>query len=214
MAQNPVWTRPLSAWKTHFSYWIDRAEPEELLIFAVFFDFRAVCGDTGIIDALRHHVFAELREAPAFFPHFARDALNFKPPVMLFGRILMGGARKKPKGMLDLKAASLPIVAFARLYALRHDIAQTGTLDRLDALTEAGKISPESRDEITATYTFLTRLRLRQQAQRSHLGLTPDNLVELRRLGYTDRTLLRQAFAHIRVLQRRIAYDFLGGTQG
>jgi len=214
MAQNPVWTRPLSAWKTHFSYWVERGEPEELLTFAVFFDFRAVCGDTAIVDALRQHVFAELRAAPAFFPHFARDTLNFKPPVMLFGRVLMGGAKNAHRGLLDLKSATLPIVAFARLYALRHDIAQTGTLDRLDALAEAGKIAPASRDEITATYTFLTRLRLQQQALSVHSGNAPNNLVELRRLGYTDRTLLRQAFAHIRVLQRRIAYDFLGGTQG
>ena len=214
MAQNPVWTRPLAAWQTHFSYWIERAEPEELLTFAVFFDFRAVCGDTGIVDSLRQHVFSELRETPAFFPHFARDALNFKPPVMLFRRILMGGAHKVPKGMLDIKAATLPLVAFSRLYALRHNIVQTGTLDRLDALTEAGKIAPDSCDEITATYTFLTRLRLQQQAGSCHTGRTPNNWVELRRLSYTDRTLLRQAFAHIRVLQRRIAYDFLGGTQG
>jgi CBS domain-containing protein len=157
-------------------------------------------------------VFDELREAPAFFPHFARDALRFKPPVMLLGRILMGGARGAPRGTLDLKAAMLPIVAFARLYALRHAIAQTNTLDRLDALTEAGQLSPASRDEIAATYGFLMRLRLQQQVRGVHAGLAPDSLVELRCLGYADRTLLRQAFAHIRVLQHRIAYDFLGGT--
>lgn len=213
MAQNPVWTRPLEAWKTHFSYWAMRAEPNELLIFALFFDFRAVCGDTGIIDELRQHVFAALRESPAFFPHFARDALNFKAPVMLLGRILIGGARNAP-GTVDLKAATMPVVAFARLYALRHDIAQTGTLDRLDALAEAGWITPASRDEITVTYAVLTRLRLQRQVVCVREGRPLDNLVELRKLGYTDRTLLRQAFAHIRVLQRRIAYDFLGGTQG
>lgn len=213
MAQNPVWTRPLEAWKTHFSYWAMRAEPKELLIFALFFDFRAVCGDAAVVEELRRHVFAALRESPAFFPHFARDALNFKAPVMLLGRILIGGARNAPD-TLDLKAATMPVVAFARLYALRHDIAQTGTLDRLDALAEGGWITPASRDEITVTYAVLTRLRLQRQVQCAHEGLAPDNLVELRALGYTDRTLLRQAFAHIRVLQRRIAYDFLGGTQG
>jgi len=214
MAQNPVWTRPLSAWKTHFSYWIERAEPEELLTFALFFDFRAVCGDARLVEALRQHVANELRETPSFFPHFARDALNFKPPVMLLGQILMGSARNAPRGTLDLKSATLPIVAFARLYALRHNMGQTGTLDRLDALTEAGKITPASRDEITATFVFLTRLRLQQQARDVHAGRTPCNLADVRRLGYTDRTLLRQAFTHIRVLQRHIAYDFLGGTQG
>ncbi len=212
MAQNPVWTREIQAWKTHFSYWAARAEPKELLIFSVFFDFRAVCGDQTLIDDLRQHVFSELREAPAFFPHFARDALQFKPPVMLLGRILIGNVDGAPRGTLDLKAATLPIVAFARLYALRHALAQTNTLDRLDALTEAGKLSPASRDEITATYTFLMRLRLQQQVCDFHAGRDPGNLVSVRHLGYGERTHLRQAFAHIRALQRRIDYDFLGGT--
>jgi PAS domain S-box-containing protein len=214
MAQNPVWTRALPAWKTHFSHWAACAEPKELLIFTVFFDFRAVCGDAGLVSELRRHVFAELHEAPAFFPHFARHALTFRPPVMLFGRILMGNARHAAPGTLDLKAAMLPIVAFARLYALRHALAQTNTLERLDALVEAGHLAPASRDEITATYTFLLRLRLQVQTRRRHAGLAPDNLVDLRGLGRADRTLLRQAFAHIRVLQRRISYDFLGGTHG
>jgi CBS domain-containing protein len=211
MAKNPVWTRQLSAWKTHFSYWAERAEPEELMNFAVFFDFRTVYGDAGLVSELRQHVGLELRESPAFFPHFARHALLFKSPVMFLGRILSGGIRGVPKGMVDLKAAMLPIVAFARLYALRHDISQTNTLDRLDALVDKGHLSPASRDEIVATYTFLMRLRLQHQVKGLHSGQSPDNLIELRRLGYTERSLLQQSFSHIRALQHRVSYDFLGG---
>jgi len=211
MAQNPVWTRQIQAWKTHFSYWVARAEPEELLIFTVFFDFRAVCGDPPLVNDLRQHVFAELRDASAFFPHFASDALRFKPPVMLLGRILIGNVRGAPRGTVDLKAATLPIVAFARLYALRHGVAQTNTFERLDALAEAGKLPPASRDEIASTYAFLMRLRLRQQVRDFHEGRDPGNLLVVRSLGYAERTLLRQSFAHIRALQRRIDYDFLGG---
>jgi len=212
MAKNPVWTRQLSAWKTHFSYWAERAEPAELMNFAVFFDFRTVYGDAGLVSELRQHVGLELRESPAFFPHFARHALLFKSPVMFLGRILSGGIRGVPKGMVDLKAAMLPIVAFARLYALRYDIAQTNTLDRLDALVEKGHLSPASRDEILTTYTFLMKLRLQYQVKGLYSGQPPDNLVELRRLGYTERSLLQQSFAHIRALQHRVSYDFLGGT--
>lgn len=212
MAQNPVWTRALPAWKTHFSYWAERAEPSELMNFAVFFDFRTVYGESGLVTELRQHVFSELRAAPAFFPHFARHALLFTPPLMVLGRILGGNIRGVPKGTVDLKAAMLPIVAFARLYALRYDIAQTNTLDRLDALVEKGQLSPASRDEIVSTYTFLMKLRLQHQVKGFHLGQPPDNLVELRRLGYAERSLLQQAFSHIRAIQRRVSYDFLGGT--
>ncbi len=214
MAQNPVWTRPLSSWKTHFSYWAERAEPSELLNFTVFFDFRTVCGDAGLITELRQHVFSELKTAPAFFPHFARHALLFKSPVMLLGRMVSGNIRGLPRGTVDLKAAMLPIVAFARLYALRHDISQTNTLERLDVLAEKGHLTPESRDEIIATYTFLMKIRLQKQVKGLYSGKPLDNLIELRSLGYTERSLLRQAFSHIRTLQHRVSYDFLGGTNG
>ncbi len=211
MAMNPVWSRTLTAWKTHFSHWAASAGPDELLTFAVFFDFRAVCGDADLARELRQHVLDELRTASAFFPHFARHALGFKPPVIVLGRVLMGGGQSR-RGQLDLKDAMMPVVAFARLYALRHGIDRTHTLERLDALVESKALPPASRDELLAAYDFLTRLRLRSQAQALHAGQPATNVVTLRSLGYSDRALLRQALAQIKALQRRISYDFLGGA--
>jgi CBS domain-containing protein len=106
----------------------------------------------------------------------------------------------------------MPIGAFARLYALRHELDVTHTLERLDALVERQALPPASRDEIAAAYDFLMRLRLRGQAQAVHQGEPPDNRVLLRRLGYSEKALLRQAFVQIAAVQHRIRYEFLGGT--
>ena len=40
----------------------------------------------------------------------------------------------------------------------------------------------------------------------------PDNLVNHRKLGHMEETLLKQAFAQIDAVQKKISYDFLGGT--
>jgi len=42
----------------------------------------------------------------------------------------------------------------------QHQINQTHTLERIEALTERNIILPSSRDEITTAYDFLMQLRL------------------------------------------------------
>jgi hypothetical protein len=39
-----------------------------------------------------------------------------------------------------------------------------------------------------------------------------DNVISYRELRHTDQTLLKQAFAQIDAVQKKISYDFLGGT--
>jgi PAS domain S-box-containing protein len=213
LAQNPRWCRPLSAWKRYFSDWIERAEPQQLLEFTIFFDFAPIYGSDELTRELRQHLFAELREHPAFYPHFAQNALLFKPPTRMFGRVL--GTSGELAGMLDLKDAVMPIVNFARLYALRHEIDATHTLDRLKLLVEKEVIPLSSCQEITEAYEFLMRLRLQQQAAVVISGQTPDNVINPRRLGQVEQTLVNQSFGQITAIQKRISYNFLGGmTQG
>jgi CBS domain-containing protein len=212
MARNPKWCQSLATWKQYFAGWIERAEPQELLEFSIFFDFRAVCGDVALARELRRYVHEALRNCQAFFPHFAQNSLQFKPPMRLFGRILGGTAAGEHPGSLDLKDAMMPIVNFARLYALRHEINETHTLDRLDALAGQDVLLPSSREEITAAYDFLMRLRLRHQVAAHRAGQPLDNLVNHRKLGHSEQTLLKQAFGQIDAVQKKISYDFLGGT--
>jgi len=209
LAQNPRWCRPLSAWKRYFSDWIERAEPQQLLEFTIFFDFAPLYGANDLTRELRQHLFAALREHPAFYPHFAQNALLFKPPTRLFGRVL--GTSGELAGMLDLKDAVMPIVNFARLYALRHEIDATHTLDRLKLLVEQEVIPQSSCQEITDAYEFLMRLRLQQQAAVVISGQVPDNIINPRRLGQAEQTLVNQSFAQIAAIQKRITYNFLGG---
>lgn len=211
MASNPRWCRPLPDWKDHFSGWITRAEPQELLEFSIFFDFRAVYGEAALAQELRQHVHDLLSQQPAFFPRFARNALNFSPPFRLFGNIYLGGVAEHA-GQLNLKDTMMSIMDFARLYALRHSIDHTHTLDRLDELVECKVLTPASRDEVVASYDFLMRLRVQRQLEALHMGLPMDNMVNPRQLRNMEETLLRQAFAQIAAIQKKINYDFFGAS--
>ena len=74
-------------------------------------------------------------DEPAFFHHFAQNALMFKPPFRLLGNIYLSGGATEHAGEINLKDAMMPMVSFARLYALRHQINQTHTLERIEALS-------------------------------------------------------------------------------
>jgi CBS domain-containing protein len=153
---------------------------------------------------------SELRSCPAFLPRFAGHSLQFKPPLRLFGRTL-GGSGEAP-GTLNLKEALMPIVGFARLYALHLELAATGTRARLDGLVPTGVLSPIVRTDIDIAWDFLTRLRLVHQVQRLLEGREADNSVPDRELPAMEQALLDQAFHRLAALQKMISHDFLGDT--
>ncbi len=212
MASNPRWCRSLPDWISGFDEWIHKSEPQEIIDISVFFDFRTVYGDVELTHELRRTIHAALQDEPAFFPHFAQNALMFKPPFRLLGNIYLSGGATEHAGEINLKDAMMPMVSFARLYALRHQINQTHTLERVEALSERNLILPSSRDEIVAAYDFLMQLRLQNQLAAIQSGRTPQNIIHPNKLGYIQQELLKQAFAQIAAVQKKVSYDFLGGT--
>ena len=212
MASNPRWCRALPDWISGFNEWVHKAEPQEIMDLSIFFDFRTVYGDAELTHELRRHIHTALLEEPSFFHHFAQNALTFKPPFRLLGNIYLGGGATEHAGEINLKDAMMPMVSFARLYALRHQINQTHTLERIEALTERNVILASSRDEITAAYDFLMQLRLQNQIASIHSGKAPQNIIHPGKLGTIQQELLKQAFAQIAAVQKKVSYDFLGGV--
>lgn len=211
MAQNPAWCNSLSVWKQLFRQWIAKAEPKELLDLSIFFDLRPVFGEASLVSSLRADTASALASAPGFYPHFARNALQFKPPLRLFGRIVGGTASGEHAGLLDVKDASMPIVSFARLYALRHAIMATNTFDRIDAMVERGALAASTRDDLVFVHEHLLRVRLEHQAAQIASGLPPDNAIDHHSLTHIQSVLLREAFAQIDVIQQKVSLEFLGG---
>jgi len=211
MASNPRWCRSLAAWRAGFDAWARAAEPQEIADFSIFLDFRAVAGDAELAQALRRHVHAAPLDNPAFLHHFAQNALTFRPPFRLLGNIYLSGGAAEHAGEIDLKDAMMPIVTFARLYALRHQISQTHTLERIAALAERNLIADSSRDEIAAAYDFLMQIRLQHQLAAIQAGRPPRNSLHPAKLGHTQQELLKQAFAQIAAVQKKVGYDYPGG---
>jgi CBS domain-containing protein len=209
MARNPKWNRPLQDWKHYFRDWITQANPQDLLEFNTFFDFRCIWGEWEFARELRGTIQSLIAEHPPFLLHFAQNALLYKPPINLFGKIIVESGGESPNS-LSLKEATLPIVNFARLYALRHNVSETNTLDRLYRLFELQVIKKGFYDEIVQAYSFLMELRLRNQVNALAENDKPDNLLDLKTISPMEETLLKESFSVISTIRKKISYDFLG----
>jgi PAS domain S-box-containing protein len=213
MAKNPRWNLPRALWRQQFSHWIHNADPQELLELNMAFDFRCVNGEQQFARDLRAWVFDQMEEYPLFFLHFAQNALLYKPPITLLGHLQTTSSADGAK-TLNLKEALMPIVNFSRLYALRHRIDSTNTLDRLTELRDRGVLSSESYERMYPDYESLMRIRLRRQAVAIEEGKAPSNLITPEELSSAEEARLKRLFSVSGDLRKKISYDFLGGIAG
>ncbi len=210
MAKNPRWCQSLTSWKKDFSNWIHAAEPEDLLQSSIFFDFRGGYGDMSLIDELRGYLFDSLKGWAGFFRHLTENALHFRPPIGFFRNFVVE-SKGKHRNAFDIKGALMPIVDFARIYALKHGIDETNTLDRLQQLSVMGALSWEEYNELEQSYCFMMQLRfVRQITAVLDENQKPDNYINPKKLSRIEQTMLREIFKRIEKYQSKLEIDFTG----
>jgi CBS domain-containing protein len=199
----------LSQWREYFTACVTAAQPQALLDVNVFFDFRCAHGEVEFVRQLRehlHHLLAgEARHV--FFFHLAQSTLQFKAPRGFFGNLQLEASGAGPAAF-NVKAAIIPLVNFARMYALQNRFAETNTLERLRRLRDQGVLLPSSHDELAQAYTALMQMRLTHQAAQIGRGAAPDNFIAPPELTQLERSVLKKVFADIAVFQARLQTDF------
>jgi len=210
MAKNPKWCQPLSIWKKYFSSWIHAAAPEDLLHTSIFFDFQFAHGDRQITDDLTAHLFNRLSNWPGFFRNMAENAVYFKPPIGLFGNFLVR-SKDPHKHCIDIKMANLPIVDFARIYSLKHQIKATSTQDRLHQLYVKKVLSRQEYNELEQGYSFIMQLRFMGQIQ-AILGqnIKAHNYINPKQLSSIEKRMLKEVLKKIKSIQAQLSFDFIG----
>ncbi len=211
MADNPRWCQPLRAWMGYFEDWLRTAEPQDILDIQIFFDFRTVVGEKDFALELRRHIDRILNQEPPFLLHYARASLQYKSPLGFLGHVVLGSTKDGAR-TFNIKDALLPVVNFARLYALRHGVQEMNTLDRLHALFEIGTLKRALHDEAVQVYDYLMQLRISAQARAADRGLAPGNEIDPKELTHLEETLLKQALTQIANIQKKISFDFLGSA--
>ncbi|OGR37516.1 MAG: cyclic nucleotide-binding protein, partial [Desulfobacula sp. RIFOXYB2_FULL_45_6] len=208
MAKNPKWCQPLSQWKDYFNAWIRTSNPQTLLYSSIFFDFRGTFGDMALADELKEFLLQSIRGWPGFLRHLTENALHYKPPIGLFGKLLVE-TEGIEKGFLDLKSAMLPIIDFARIYALKNGIPQANTLTRLFRLYTRHALTGKEYMDIVRGYNYLMLLRfMRQITTIMDEQKKPDNYINPENLSSIDHLLLKEIFRIIEILQQKLSFEY------
>jgi len=209
MASNPKWCQPLSNWKDYFHTWITQSEPQDLIDISIFFDFRHVYGEEALVAQLKTYLFQVSEGQAAFLQHLVKNGLLHKPPVGLLGKIVVESKGAHPE-TLDIKLAALPLVDYARIYALKNQLAAMNTLERLHAMWENGVINKTTFEEMAQAYNFLMQLRFKHQALQIAQQLPVDNFIDPHALTHIEQTALKNTFSQISSMQKKLNYDFTG----
>ncbi len=210
MARNPRWCQPISVWQNHFKAWIHAADPKDLLDASIFFDFRCGFGDLHLIGELRRYLLDALTGWAGFFRHLTENALHFKPPLGFF-RNLVVESKGEHRNLLDLKSAMMPIVDIARIYALKHRVEATNTMERLGRLNQMGVFTDEAFSELDLAYGFLMQMRFSRQVNAIITGKAPpNNYINPKHLLPVERTMLKEIFKRVEKYQLQLSFDFTG----
>lgn len=208
MASNPKWRKSTFEWQKTFDAWISKPKPQDGPRSTIFFDFRPGYGDFSLADQLRQHLIKSIPNHGLFLYLLAKNALEAQPPLSFFRNFIVE-KNGEHRNSLNIKANGLlPIVDFARLFALKNGIRQSNTLSRLQVLHERGQIKTELYDETVKAYEFLMQLRLVHQLHQTEEGRQPDNYINPSNISDLEKQTLKESFAVVSRLQHQIKLEF------
>src|SRR3990167_109886 len=201
MAMTDTWRQPRRRWADYFARWTGQPEPKALMLTCVFFDLRAVHGQSALLDGLRRDVLERTRGNTIFLAHMVGNALTHTPPLGMFKGISTARSGEH-KGTIDLKHSGVvPIVDLARVYALAGGDAAVNTHDRLLGAAAGGSISEQSARDLRDALEFMAFIRIQHQARQIAQGLPPDNHLNPAEISNLERTQLKDAFTVVQSLQ-------------
>src|SRR5690606_6015434 len=92
MATNPRWRLTVRQWRTRFRGWAAEPEPDAVLRAAIFYDMRAVHGDTVLVDRLRAEAVALGSRSDLLLAYMAGHAARLRPPIGFFRSFVLEDA--------------------------------------------------------------------------------------------------------------------------
>lgn len=214
MATNDQWRQPLSVWKDYFSTWTHHPEPEALMNASIFFDVRAIHGDTSLLTPLLEHI-RENVTAPMFLGYMAKNALDHQPPLGFFRNFVLERGGKHEKALNLKHRGVVPVIDLARVHGLASQAVTTvNTRDRLEQAAAAGALSYDGMDNLRDALEFIGFVRLRHQAEQLQRGENPDNFLAPNDLSQFERNHLKDAFQVVSTMQSALEKRYQAGRLG
>jgi CBS domain-containing protein len=204
MVSNSLWSKPLSDYLADFRSWVALPSSASHLNLAIFYDARAVAGDSQLLSKAKATLIDLIRGEEVYLAHFARAIDAFATPIGLFKNLITSEGNGDA---LDLKKGGIfPIVHGVRSLALEHGLMETATEKRILRLRDAGVLQADFARELIQAFQFMLMLRLDGQLAAS--AGASGSLVRPSWLSSMERDLLRDAFHIVKRFRELIHHHF------
>ncbi len=195
LATDPSWRMQASDWVAELSACLGRCDNDAVIRAAVAFDVRRVAGDLDVVPRL-HTIVREVPRHSRFLMGIAQLGAEVPSPL---------GFRRRLGGCFDLKHKGLlPVQNLARYYACANGVARASTLDRLEAVRDAGGRSGEVAGSLRDVYMTLAGFLVRHQAAAYSAGRAEEGPLDCRDLCAEERARLREALRVLAAVQERL----------
>ncbi|OOC09638.1 putative nucleotidyltransferase substrate binding domain-containing protein [Thioalkalivibrio halophilus] len=192
-----AWRGPASTWQETFRRAFTRPDAQEARLAAHYLDLRVIHGRGDLFTPLREQALDDGCRHEAAHTAMAVQAREVRPPLGFFRRFVLEHDGEHTPALDLKKRGLLPVVALARVCALRAGADARGTLERLRAAAHAGVLDPDSTRELEEAFRFIAGVRARHQARRIAAGEAPDNHVDPTELSGLERSRLKAAFVRV-----------------
>ena len=208
MATNPRWRQPLSVWKSYFTEWIERPNPQTLLNSSIFFDLEAVGGQADFVEELRELIAHKARDNGRFLAMMARNALSRTPPLGFFRTFVMETDGQQ-RSIINIKGrGTAPLTDLIRVHALACGSTAQSSFERLNDIANTRLMPPESLKRLRYALEFLSLARIRHQALDLQEGRAPNNYIEPENVSASERHGLKDSFQILSNAQNFLRYRY------
>ncbi|MBW6511070.1 MAG: CBS domain-containing protein [Desulfuromonadaceae bacterium] len=209
MAKNDLWRRSHAAWNAILQKWLEMPTPENILTGSMFFDLRTVYGDRGFEREIKAWLATHFSKDKRFLMHAAANAVRFRTPVGLFGRIKVE-REGEHRGKIDIKKTGIfTVTEGVKALALEAGVMEGGTIERIQGLVKASVFKQSVADDLEASYNFLVFLRLRCQVEALRAGREANNYISIGRLNHMEKGRLKLAFEEINKFHELLRSHFM-----
>ncbi len=211
MLNNPDWRGTVSEWSERTRTWMIQGSPENLMNLAIFLDAHAVTGDERLLDRVRDRLWELATDNEATLSRFASAIDAFGSGSNWLSRVFALGDSGE---LLHMKKLGIfPIVHGIRSLALANRIKATGTVERIHALVQMGKLKQSWGDNLINSLHIFMGMRLKVGLQELEAGKPVSGHVDVSEISSLERDLLKDSLGIVKrfkaTLHQRFRLDVM-----
>ncbi len=198
----------ISEWETKVITALRSRNNEFVISAKKMLDSRAVYGNEFIVETLKDRIYKHMCDN-GMHSSILQDDPSKQTSKMGFFKKFFVDERGEQLETLDIKQKGTShIVESLRAMAIRSNIHETSTIERLNILSQRGLISRDLKNNIHSAFEFMLSLLLQSQLIKKETNKEIDNFIEPENLSLLEKKTLKEVFQLLPALREKAKHYF------